>query len=91
MHLFEELYLELRNQAVALELSQNKMSERSTSLKGAVLGIRWALKDKRLIEGFIDNLHRNVETFRLTTINLEPEKCVSVPQSSRFSVEMSPV
>jgi hypothetical protein len=60
MHLFEELYLELRKQAVALESSQNETSS-SSPRSPRIRRLRWAVKDKqdkRRFEDFIEVLKR---------------------------------
>jgi hypothetical protein len=91
MHVFEELYLELRKQAVALELFQNAKLGSASTLAAKVSLFRWTLKDKHRIEEFIalverysDILERMVQLntpmlMRSQKLTLQPEKFVSAP------------
>lgn len=58
MHVFEELYLELRKQAVALERLQ--MAEKRLDVWKLKSGLR-NIKDQRRIEEFVHILHRYCE------------------------------
>jgi hypothetical protein len=62
MHVFEELYLELRKQAVALEIFQTGEKGAASTALSRFKFARWSLKDKRRIEGFIDVLRRYCNT-----------------------------
>ena len=91
MYVFAELYLQLRNQAAALELFQNEKWGTAPPLMARWRPIRWTLNDKRRIEGFIDALRRYchilqeiVQLNALTSINtqllsLQSERSVSAP------------
>jgi hypothetical protein len=91
MHVLEELYLELRKQAVTLELFQNEKSGSALPSKARWKPYKWTLKDKRRIEDFIRVLKRynnilmnTIELSALTStrtqhLSLQPEKSVSTP------------
>lgn len=64
MHVFEELYLELRKQAVELESFQTGEKGTAPTALSRFKFSRWNLKDKRRIEGFIDVLRRYCNTLR---------------------------